>query len=163
MTTVDVSGLTASLAASVGEPTARAAVTAERERLGFGETLTLEQAGQLLLSIEAKGGAIGLAARLARARLDRTSGAGLTSSSGSIALVLPSFSTAQVTEMFVSALGQEKALEIVKQAMIQQGLSGDRLTFDQVSRLLEALSRQTGVVSTVARFAKARLLLKTGG
>ncbi len=154
--------LIASLAASVGEDAARSAVSAERTRLGLGETMPIEDAARLLQAIEARGGAAGLAARLVRVRLDRTSSAG-TGISRMAAVVLPTYLVSQIVDMFASALGQEKSHEIVRQHLQQHGITSDVLTFEQVSHMLDVLSRHSGVVSTVARFAKAKLLLKAGG
>lgn len=62
--------------------------------------------------------------------------------------------------LLAPALGNEKALEVVSHACRSLGL-GDpaHLTIDQQRRVLDALSAGGDYVATVARFAKARVLL----
>ena len=58
------------------------------------------------------------------------------------AVVLPTYLVSQIVDMFASALGQEKSHEIVRQHLQQHGITSDVLTFEQVSHMLDVLSRK---------------------
>jgi hypothetical protein len=154
--------ITTLLSSSLGEKTAREVVEREARRAGVGNTLTEDEASSLLSSIEQGGGPPGLAARLAKIRMQRSAGASSGTTRAASDKPSPRLATDQLIAMFSPALGLEKASETVKNVLLAIGVTGATMTYDEAHQALERLGRQGGVVATVARFAKARLLLSTG-
>lgn len=151
-----LSSLIAMLAVTLGEVPSREVVEREARIARLGESLTHDEAISLLTRIEEQEGAPGLAARLARSRIERearSSGAGASPASG------PRFTTAQLVAMFTPSLGREKGSDVVRSAQRAVGLSGDTMSLHEATAILEHLTRLGGVVGTIARFAKARLAL----
>lgn len=71
-----------------------------------------------------------------------------------------SFSRQDVVAMLASALGQEKAGELIDAAARKLGLHPTSLSREQVLSLLDHLAQQPGLPGITARFAKARVILK---
>jgi len=154
------------LATSLGEDAAREIVMREAKACGLEALSTRDEAVRLLKRIEKAGSTSGLSARLALSRIER--GAPLTlGGASSIFATEPPLSAgkpAQLSElasMLAHALGDAKAEAVVTRAAQQLALSGSRVTHEEAVSLLENLSRQAGVVGTVARFAKVRFLLQS--
>ncbi len=68
-----------------------------------------------------------------------------------------------LAEQLAASLGREKAEEAVVTAAERLGLQGDAYDRDQTLRILDLLAVESGLVGVVARFAKARVLLKFAG
>lgn len=68
-------------------------------------------------------------------------------------------SIADLAKQLASTLGVEKATEEVTSAVRNLGLDGRALDRDATLRVLETLTKQPGLVGTVARFAKVRVIL----
>ena len=68
-------------------------------------------------------------------------------------------SRARLATLLSASVGQEKAAEVVLAAQRSLGYAGDALTQEQTLAILDVLARSGGLVGTVARFAKARVIL----
>lgn len=66
-------------------------------------------------------------------------------------------SVALLAENFQKALGQDKALALVREACRQLGYAEETLDHDQGKRVLETLSQREGLVGIVAGFALAKV------
>jgi len=160
-----VESVIALLANTLGDATAREVVEREVRLAGLGRTVSDEDAVAILTKIEQGGGPSGLGARLAKLRLQR---AATGVSSAAVAAVAatgaktPRIAVSQLVSMFTPALGVEKATETIRTALTALDVRGETITLDDAAVCLERLGRQGGVIATVARFAKARLLLATG-
>lgn len=67
----------------------------------------------------------------------------------------------ELVKQLGSALGDRKAEQVVHDAAIRAGLAlNTRFDQSEVERILEILIKTSGIVGTVARFAKARIILK---
>jgi hypothetical protein len=71
-----------------------------------------------------------------------------------------SISTREIAALLSSALGTDKAQEVVAAAAARLGLSSDRLDKAHAIALLDHLAAEPGVVGLCARFGKARLILR---
>ncbi len=116
-------------------------------------------------------GMVGIAARFARSRLDavrtppHTAAAGPSSartapSSGRLTPTTVTVTAADVAALIASAMGTDRAREIVLDAARCLGLPPDRLDKAQAMALLDHLAIEPGVVGLCARFGKARLILR---
>jgi hypothetical protein len=74
--------------------------------------------------------------------------------------VVTTISTRDVAALLSSALGTDKALELVAAAATRLGLPADRLDKAAAIALLDQLAAEPGVVGLCARFGKARLILR---
>ena len=61
-----------------------------------------------------------------------------------------------------ASMGHEKALDAIQSAAGHLHIRGEEFDRDQTMRILDQLSATPGLVGTVARFAKARVILKFG-
>jgi hypothetical protein len=59
-------------------------------------------------------------------------------------------------------LGHEHGGEVLAEAAVRLGLQPEQVEFAQALELLDELAGSEGLVGVVARFAKARLLLRAG-
>ena len=66
----------------------------------------------------------------------------------------------ELISMLSKALGRDASASHIAEAMRFTGYAGDQLSVAQASAVLEHLAEQSGIVAAVARFAKARLLLR---
>ena len=69
---------------------------------------------------------------------------------------------AELVTVLGASLGQEKSLDAIVGACARLGLRTESYTLDETMRILEILAGSPGLVGTVARFAKARVILKFG-
>jgi hypothetical protein len=156
---------------ALGDEAARELVAREAREAGLRSVGAEADRVALLTRIERLGGTAGLAAKLALSRLRRgvsTSGvapavvppAVAAAPSAAPTAPAPSHSVFAVVSMLARSLGDEKARDVVAAAMAELKLSGDRLSDAEAMLVLERLASRAGVVGTVARFAKARFLLK---
>ncbi len=150
---------------ALGDQAARDLVVREAREAGLRSVGAEADRLTLLTRLERLGGTAGLAAKLALSRLRRgaqTSAAVVAAPAVASAPKAPvsSHSTYAVVSMLARSLGDEKARDVVAAAMGELKLSGDRLSDAEALLVLERLASRDGVVGTVARFAKARLLLK---
>ena len=148
--------------------------------------LSPEQALAVLDELARTAGMVGIAARFARSRLDAVripppasavvpadgpSSPRPPPPSGNLATTgdTPRFAgrqaattvtAAEVAALLASAMGTEKAREIVLDAVRRLGLAPDRLDKAQAMTLLDHLAAEPGVVGLCARFGKARLILR---
>jgi hypothetical protein len=74
--------------------------------------------------------------------------------------VVTTISTRDVAALLSSAMGMDKALEIVTTTSDRLGLSPDHLDKTQAIALLDQLAGEPGMVGLCARFGKARLILR---
>ncbi|NUP07320.1 MAG: hypothetical protein HOW73_14800 [Polyangiaceae bacterium] len=149
------------LATSLGDAAARDAVEREASLAGLGGVLTDEETISLLKRIEAGGGPPGLAARLVRVRLERASSHSLSVGPQTNTTSTRRFDVREIVAMFSPALGVDKANLIVRNGLSAMNITGQTISMEEASALVEQLSRQGGIVATVARFVNARLLLQS--
>lgn len=72
------------------------------------------------------------------------------------------FTERELAEHLASALGETKALEVVRAAVGALGLPGDALDREQAFAVLDTIAKQPGLVGVTARFVKSRLILSHG-
>jgi cellulase/cellobiase CelA1 len=118
----------------------------------------------LLNRIAGLGGTAGLAAKLAVVRHRRAATSTTVAATSPVKpaahRVEPVHAVHALVSMLGRSLGDEKAREVVTAAMAELHLAGERLSEAEAESVLEQLASREGVVGTVARFAKARFLLK---
>ena len=68
-------------------------------------------------------------------------------------------SRSRLAVLLGASIGQEKASEVIGTAARSLGYFGDEFDQDQTLGILDVLARSGGLVGTVARFAKARVIL----
>ncbi len=73
-----------------------------------------------------------------------------------------SLSDRELASHLASALGETKALEVVRTAARQLKLSPERMDRAQALQVLEAVAKEPGLIGITARFVKSRLILKWG-
>jgi hypothetical protein len=165
--TLDV--IVAMLAPAIGAEKSREIVATVARTLGSFD------AGAVLAALEEHAGAVGLAARRARAGMRMP--AGTSTPNGVVAsgpTLGPNSTPPQpsgelaprrtihfraVSELLASSLGEEASAELVRAALRRLGIVGDQLDMRKATRLLEALAAVPGLVGITARFAKARVIL----
>ena len=151
------------LATSLGDEAAREVVRRAAAKAGIANPSTRDEAIRVLVQIESEGSTAGLAARLARSRLERGLRFGGSGFSGTFSSSVPgppkSIRLDDLASSLGRSLGDAKAEETVQKAAAALGFAGPSVTFEQAVKLLESLVAQGGVVGTVARFAKVRFLL----
>lgn len=69
---------------------------------------------------------------------------------------------AHLITFFQASLGQTKAEEVLEQAAAELGINLDDMSRDTALGVLDAITKQPGIVGVVARFAKTKLLLRSG-
>ncbi|MFO0552527.1 MAG: hypothetical protein U0271_29325 [Polyangiaceae bacterium] len=126
----------------------------------------------ILKRLEKSRDTAGLAARLALARLDRQSHASvadLPAASEPLSTAAPasqaarpkqSVQQAEIVAILARSLGDAKAAESVAKCLAALGIQRSELTPEEAGRVFDNLMTEGGVVATVARFAKARFLLR---
>lgn len=122
---------------------------------------SLDSANTMLRSIEARGGAAGIAARLASLRLTRraTDAAKLGGSIAPAQQPRARVRVRQVISILVGTLGAEVAEQTVRAGLAAMGLEDESvLDEEQAIQLLDRLA-QTPSLTAIARFAKVRLLM----
>ncbi len=151
------------LATSLGDDAARAVVRRAATAAGIENPSTRDEALRVLAQIEKEGSTAGLAARLARSRIERGLRVGASGFSGTFSSTVPgppkSIRLDELTATLARSLGDAKAEEAVQKGAAALGFAGPSVTIEQAVKLLESLVAQGGVVGTVARFAKVRFLL----
>lgn len=68
-----------------------------------------------------------------------------------------------IAGMFESALGAEKARDLVADYFARAGITTTTCTRQQAVEILDRMAKSEGIVAVVARFAKARMLLRRSG
>lgn len=173
--TVSLAELVTMLAPALGHEHSQQLVETVAKQLNqSGPLLTLAQAVELLQALRASDGDKGLisvAARMTQSRLEaRRRKVVSTSPSSSSAVAAfaartsrPSvpaaatrFTEADVVSLLGPTLGDQRSQDLVRDLVKLLGLELPMPQAD-VTRLLEALELQPGLVSVVARFARARL------
>jgi hypothetical protein len=123
--------------------------------------MSLEAAMTILRSIENRGGAAGIAARLASLRLTRKAAEAATSGHTPQPAVQPRarIRVRQVIAILVGTLGPEVAEQTVAEGLAAMGLQGTSvLDEEQAIALLDRLATNPSLTA-IARFAKVRLLM----
>jgi hypothetical protein len=148
--------LASALAPAVGEERASELISEAMRELGVHATeVTAYEARALFDHISRHEGVVGVSARIARARL-----ANLRESDQPDKPKNGRMSAVEVCELLAPSVGQERARELVEGSCRKLGFSLEGLGREEVSSILDDLAATGGVVSVVARFAKARALLK---
>jgi hypothetical protein len=152
----DVADLATSLAPALGYERADHVVQKTLAKLELPHRgLSLEQATRVLESIATTEGVVGIAGRFALARAPRDP----MSVSGQFRTGLRSMTVGEMVKLFIPSVGSAKAEEVVASARAKLRIQSDSFTPRQVSDMLDVIVSGTGIVATVARFARARLLL----
>lgn len=148
--------LASALAPAVGEERALELMSDAMRELGVHATdVTAYEARALLDHIGRHEGVIGVSARIARVRL-----ATLRESEKPDTAGLRHMPAKEVIDLLAPSVGQERARELVETSARKLGLALETLGRDDVSAIMDDLATTGGVVGVVARFAKARALLK---
>ncbi|MCU0656502.1 MAG: hypothetical protein MUF64_15010 [Polyangiaceae bacterium] len=139
------------LASSVGNEKSQSLVEEALAALGHPKDalIPVPVAQRALARIAGGGGLVGTAARLASARLSVPPPSRPTSLPPPI----------DVVGALASALGSERARELVGAACKRLSLDPAKLAREQALRVLEVLSAEPGLPGVSARFVRARLLL----
>lgn len=154
----DSADLANSLATALGYERADRIVESTLVKLALPRKgLSHDDAMRVLESVAQVDGVVGVAGRIALARAPREA----MSVSGQFRSGLPSMTVARMVELFVPSVGNAKAEEVVAAARSKLRIESDTLTSKQVSEMLDHIAGGAGIVATVARFARARLLLDT--
>jgi hypothetical protein len=124
--------------------------------------LSLEAGLAILRSIESRGGAAGIGARLASLRLTRKAAESGAAQSG-VAVNLAPRSKArirvrEIVALLVGTLGPEKATATVSGALAEVGLVNVEVLDDEQAVLLLDHLAKIPTLMAIARFAKVRLL-----
>lgn len=144
---------------------AYAAMLVEREaheRCLAGD-LSLDAALTILRSLERRGGAAGMAARLASLMLTRKAAEEVVASGGVSERAVPRarIRVRQVISILVGTLGAEQAESRVMEALTQLGFGGAAILDEERAVIvLDHLARDPNLTA-IARFAKVRLLMST--
>jgi hypothetical protein len=67
----------------------------------------------------------------------------------------------RLVQLLAPRLGHEQGTDVLSDAATRLGLQPEQIEFAQALELLDELARSEGLVGVVARFAKARLMLRT--
>lgn len=150
--------LAAALAPAVGEERAQELVAEAMRALGIhSHEVTAYEARALLDHLTRHGGVVGACARMASARLPR-----LRETDAQRNQERKTLAVADVAALLAPSVGQERASELVESVCRKRGISDRDLGREDVEAVLEELAKTPGVVGAVARFAKARALLRFG-
>lgn len=153
---------------SVGEERATEAVSGAARVLGLGTTHLSPLQVQAIYEFLAK--ASGLVGITARATLRKGDPPSMDAPGSSERLAtLPDdvrtatgtrLAYAEIYALFSPCVGDEKAGELVRAAIVELCLSPRTLGKEEVLELLEHLASEPGIVGVTARFAKARIILR---
>jgi hypothetical protein len=150
------STLASALAPAVGEEKAQELVSEAMRELGVhSRDVTAYEARALFDHLGRHEGVVGVSARIAKARL-----ASLRDSENPGSSKHRRITANDVIELLSPSVGQERARELVEASCHKLSIDPEVLGRDDVSAVLDDLAMTGGVVSVVARFAKARALLK---
>jgi hypothetical protein len=148
------------LAPALGDEKSHELITTCASRHGIAlATLTYEGAARILSELAKEGGIVGVAARLAHARLpmaltraqaEPAPTSGLRQSGAHSTNIRP-----MIEQTLSATLGAEKSAEVVAEAIASLGFPR-YLDAEQGARVLDLLSRAPGMVGVVARFARSR-------
>lgn len=157
------------MAEVVGEERATSAVSGAIGVLGYGESqLTPAQVTAVYELLSRASGIVGRAARAAMRREEAPApeGASIPASArvatpaggrSAAGMRLP---YAEIYALFAPCVGDEKAGELVRGAILKLRLPAHSLGKEDVLALLEELAGASGIVGVTARFAKARIILR---
>jgi hypothetical protein len=137
-------------------------VAASAQKLGvpLGDELSAEQAARILEDLAQMEGLVGVVARFVKTRSNIGESTPASSREPVRAAEDERYSRAQLNALLGPALGDAKGLEAIATYAQKIGAGGDTFTRAQALEMLELMAQVEGVLGTVARFAKARLLLK---
>jgi hypothetical protein len=169
--------LVALFAPTIGQEKSESLVASSMRRLGVpaGEELRFDHAVQVLDQLALTEGIVGVVARFIKARgelddideveeptalLPRALTPSGIPTRGSSPDGLPGISSAELNGFLAPALGEAEGLEAIALYATEIGASGDLFTRGQALQMLELMAQATGALGTVARFAKARFILK---
>jgi hypothetical protein len=71
--------------------------------------------------------------------------------------------SAELVALLAQTLGTEKSREVLGSALKALGIAGETLNQEHALAVLETLAKAQGIVGVVARFAKARVILRFEG
>ena len=167
------------MAPALGTEKSEELVAASAKNLGYAaETLDLDRAMRILESLEAQAGLVGVAARLAKSRVASRTNTSSTRVPRQTASVpgaakpepekpaaagkrIERLDSGEIVKLLAATLGTDKGRETLAAALVQLGFS-DRNGLDRTQALavLDHIAREPGIVGVVARFSKARVILR---
>jgi hypothetical protein len=159
------------LAPTVGWKKSHEAVDATLRRLGYdGDRLSPEKVTKVLEDLAMEEGMVGVTARviLSRANADASRPAFPSppvpqdDSLPASFVLAATIGVHEVLAQLSPLLGADKAEAAVQASLRRHALPRDRLDAEQVTRLLDDLGHQDGVVGMAARFARSRVLARFG-
>ena len=168
MQPVSTEALVKLLAPALGSEQSETLVERATTHLGLaGPALSYDDAVRILDVLSSSDGIVGVSARFAKVRLARRASSvppAPAPDTGAPTTVEPlakpdPWSLDAVAKMLAPALGDEVAQEAVRNAAARLSLEGEP-TETQILALLDDLAVRRGVIGTVARFAKSRLILR---
>jgi hypothetical protein len=164
------------LAPTVGWEKSHDAVAATLRRLGYdGGRLSPDQVTKILEDLAMEQGMVGVTARviLSRAEVSQTSLEAVRpqppsppvqpdDSLPASFVLAATIGVHEVLGQLSPLLGADKAEAAVQASLRRHALPRERLDSEQVTRLLDDLGHQDGVVGMAARFARGRVLGRFG-
>jgi hypothetical protein len=159
-----------SLARVLGDEVARNTVRDAISQLGFaGRALGRREQVQLFEWLAQRPGLVGVAARRAQGSIVLAS-SGPEPAPRVVSMSAPrpvrpgpsgdAIGGAELVSMFASALGDEKAREMIEAECRRLSLDFERVSPSSARMLLDELAKTAGIVGIAARFAMARLALR---
>jgi hypothetical protein len=142
-----------SLSVPLGRERSLEVVRATVQEIGANEqSLSEDDVRNVLDMLGRRGGIVGVAARVAQRPLTRAT--------TETRLPLKGVGRDSLVMMIAPAVGEATAREAIERFTAQMGIVQSPMTIEQASRVLEAMAQVEGILGTVARFAKVRLLLR---
>jgi hypothetical protein len=166
------------IAPAVGKEKGEELISAAARSFGYAtDKLDLQHALQILGSLEATPGLVGVAARLAKSRLGSRTNQSSTSIPRQAIDAVPERAEAiqavqavqkgvarlplhEIVKLLAATLGTEKAGDAVAAALAHFEVAEGPMDRTQALALLDHIAREPGIVGVVARFAKARVILR---
>jgi hypothetical protein len=167
------------MAPALGTEKSEELVTASAKNLGYAaESLDVARALRILESLESQAGLVGVAARFAKSRVvSRTNDSSARVPRQAVEALgdakpeperpavagkrLERLDPSELVKLLAATLGIDKGRETLATALAQLGFS-DRGGLDRAQALavLDHIAREPGIVGVVARFSKARVILR---
>jgi hypothetical protein len=147
------------LAPALGMERAEQVVHTTLQQLGFpSQALHVDEALAALRLISQSDGVVGVAGRFALTRV--TVGRDAVASAPRSEARLKPMTRNALVQLFVPSVGNEKANDAVSTALARLNISSQTLNAEEVGAVLGLFVDGGGILATVARFARARLLLR---
>ncbi len=152
--------VTVLLSSALGQEKSEEVVASAARELGIaGGTYSAEEVRAIFERLSSVEGLVGVVARFAISRGDVDKLAQRARPSQKQRAAQASASAIDLIPLLAPAIGVEKAREAIEAGAARLGFDAKALTHEQALSVLDLLAKAEGIVSVVARFAKARFLL----